>query len=526
MKTNFRKYLPELVFAIPFLLLSVVLNCQFLNGSNINTIIAGHDEYIAVKEIYSILEPASFKHWFMAVISGNALYYGRILFYFDALIAAIPYWLFGIKGMVFTVRMLHASILLLALIVLSRTFLEKSLHRLLFLIGSCGLYYSMYFVMMPKPEPHQLLCLAWFLNRFKKNNWTFTWHFIFLGIAYGLKFNVLLLLPLFFLTPLAKAGLTNFKTVLLPGIKAFGFFIAGILIAMPCLILTPIKPVFLKTYLHETFGGTEKLYDNASLSVYDWLTHGLGGNYLGWGVMGLPFVLFVAYQILISVKKDYKDKNYANSIVLLSGSILTAVIMLKTKRLWPHYLWTGYIFMLLGTIASVSRSEGKVFKTVQWTILSIFMGVSFYFFLTRELPKFLNLSNQKNVVQSYEWSTQAIEYIKTKYPKSKVGTDGTVLYPFEDFVGVDLYNPFDGKIADKAQTRFYWCTDFPERIWNDSNQIIVFYKRYPERMIKERPNVYMGKHDSIYKLYLENLNVNYTRDTSFGEIIIYRQIKK
>jgi hypothetical protein len=529
MKTDLKKYLPELIFAIPFIALSVVLNSQFLDGSNINTIIAGHDEYIAVKEIYSILEPASLKHWFMAIISGNALYYGRILFYFDALIAAIPYWLFGIKGMVFTVRLLHASILLLAVIVLSRTFLEKSFHRLLFLIGSSALYYSLYFVMMPKPEPHQLLCLAWFLNRFKKNDWHFTWHFIFLGIAYGLKFNILLLLPLFFIVPLLKVGFNNSRTILLPGIKAFGFFIIGILIAVPCLILTPIKPVFLKAYLHETFGGTEKLYDNASLGVYDWLTQGLGGAYLGWTVMAVPFVLFVTYQIVISVKRDLKQKNYAISIVLLSGAILTAVIMLKTKRLWPHYLWTGYVLMLLGTIASVSRSEGKRIKTFQWTFLSIFLGVSFYFFLVRELPLFLNLSNRNEISTAHQWSQQAINYVKKKYPSCRVGTDGSVLYPFEDFVGVDLYHPFAGKLEDRAKTRFYWYTDFPEKIWEENNQVLIFYKRNPKTMYIMHPNVYVGRHDELYQLYLKNVGVNYELDTSFGsfgEVMVYKQIKK
>lgn len=168
MKKLLQSYPFEFGFSVLFVVLASILNLQFLIGSNINTTIAGHDEYIAVKEIYSILAPASLKHWLMAVISGNALYYGRIMFYFDALVAAVPFWLFGIKGMIFTVRMVHALIILLSILLLSNTFLEKANHRLLFLIGSICLYYSMYFMMMPKPEPHQLLCLAWFLNRSKK----------------------------------------------------------------------------------------------------------------------------------------------------------------------------------------------------------------------------------------------------------------------------------------------------------------------------------------------------------------------
>lgn len=255
MKKILRSYPFEIGYSALFIVLATLLNLQFLTGSNINTIIAGHDEYIAVKEIYSILAPASIKHWFMAVISGNALYYGRIMFYFDALLAAIPYWLFGIKAMIFTIRMVHALIILLSLLLLANTFLEKAHQRILFLIGATCLYYSLYFVMMPKPEPHQLLCLAWFLNRSKKQEWSFGKHFIFLGLAYGLKFNMLLLLPLFFIVPVLKLSTLNIKQVILSGLKSLVFFIAGILIAIPCLILTPIKPVFLKAYIHETFWG-------------------------------------------------------------------------------------------------------------------------------------------------------------------------------------------------------------------------------------------------------------------------------
>ncbi len=524
MKNLLIKYPIECFLTIAFVVLSIVLNLQFLDGSNINHTIAGHDEYIAVKEIYSILKPESAKHWIMAIISGNALYYGRILFYVDAFFAAIPFWLFGIKGMVLTVRIIHSIFLLSALILLAQTFLERPLHRLLFFISTCCLYYSMYFIMMPKPEPHQLLCLAWFLNRFKKNDWAFSWHFIFLGIAYGLKFNILLLLPILFLVPVLKDGSLNFKRVILPGIKSFLFFIIGIIIAVPCLILTPVKPAFLNAYFHETFGSTEKLYDNASLSVRDWLIDGLGGAYLGWGVLAIPFAIFVVYRLVVSVKTDIKSKDYSVSILLASGFILSLVIMLKTKRLWPHYLWTAYILSVLGLILSVSKIKEKKMSIALWTIVCIFTGTSFYFFLNRELPLYLNLSSKKDVVSERELSIQAIQYVKSKYPNSRIGTDGSLLYPFEDFVNVDIFNPFEGKVSDRTNTRFYWYTDFPEKIWSENNNAIIFYKRHPEKLVKENPKIYEGRHENLYQIYLKNLNLSYARDTSFGEVIVYKRI--
>ena len=526
MKKLLQSYPFEFGFSVLFVVLASILNLQFLIGSNINTTIAGHDEYIAVKEIYSILAPASLKHWLMAVISGNALYYGRIMFYFDALVAAVPFWLFGIKGMIFTVRMVHALIILLSILLLSNAFLEKANHRLLFLIGSICLYYSMYFMMMPKPEPHQLLCLAWFLNRSKKLHWGFGKHFIFLGIAYGLKFNMLLLLPVFFLIPVIQYGSFDFKSVIWPGLKSLIFFVLGVLIAIPCLILTPLKPIFLKTYLHETFGGTEKAYDNLSLGFSDWMYQGLGGSYLGNGILAFPFLAFILYHLINSTVKAYKTKNFTSSIILISGFILTMVIMFKTKRLWPHYLWTGYILMLLGTLISVENLKDGFFKRINGIIISVFVGLSFFFFLYRELPLFTRLDKNQETIKVQALSLQAIDYIKSRNTNAKIATDGTILYPFEDFVKVDIYHPFSGKVSDLSKLRFYWYSDHPERVYNDSNDFIVFYKRHPERLMKEHPNVYVGRHEELYQLFNNNLNKTYFKDTAFGDIIIYKQIRK
>lgn len=526
MKKLLQLYPFDLAFSILFVVLATLLNLQFLIGSNINTTIAGHDEYIAVKEIYSILAPASAKHWLMAVISGNALYYGRVMFYFDALVAAIPFWMFGIKGMVFTVRMLHALIILSSLLLLANTFLEKTYQKVLFLIGSTCIYYSMYFIMMPKPEPHQLLCLSWFLNRSIKHQWGFGRHYIFLGLAYGLKFNMLLLLPVFFIVPVLKHGSFDFKALIWPGLRAFAYLILGIIIAIPCLILTPVKPIFLKTYLHETFGGTEKTYDNLSLGFLDWMYQGLGGSYLGYGLLAFPFLAFIVYHLMHSLSKAGKTKNLNSSVLLISGFILTMVIMLKTKRLWPHYLWTGYILMLLGSLVSIEDLKAGFFKRINSIIISVFVGISFFFFVYRELPLYTQLNQQKEIVKVQSWSLQAIEYLKSKNTSAKVATDGTVLYPFEDFVKVDLYHPFSGKISDVSRMRFYWYSDHPEKVYNDSNDFIVFYKRHPERMLKEHPNVYNGRHEELYQLYQSNINKTYIQDTTFGELIIYKQIKK
>lgn len=520
---SIKKYPFEYLFSGLFMLLAVNLNLQFLQGSNINDVIAGHDEYIAVKEVYSILHPASLKHFFMAVISGNALYYGRIMFYLDALVAWLPDRIWGVSGLVLSVRLFHSALMLVSFLMLAITFFENKYLRILFLIGSTGLYYSLYFIMMPKPEPHQMFFLALFFNRFKSASWKFGGHFLFLGIAYGLKFNVLLILPLIFLVALLSQGLVDIKRLLLSGAKAFLFFLGGLIIAIPCLILTPIRPIFLKTYLHETFGGTEKTYDDASLNFLTWLDNGLGDTYLGVGALAIPFVVFALLVLFMDLKRSWNEKDFTSPVFILSGLIFMVVIMLKTKRLWPHYLWTGYIFVILGMLYSISRRLKDLKGKLELTVMSLFIGSSLLFFMKRELPIYRTLESADSVLECRESSLEAINYLKKAYRGKRIGTDGTMLYPFEDFVQVDRFHPFEGRLDDLAETRFYWYKDNPGKIWEDDNDAVVFYQLHPDLLIN---NPRFKQDEAVNKQYdrfVEMTATKYEQDTSFGEIIIFRK---
>lgn len=186
----------DVLFLFAVAITAGLLNLQLLDNSNINFALAGHDEYLTVKEVYTILNPLSMKHFFMGIISGDVLYYGRIMFYTDAIIAFLPFKLFGITGLVYSIRLLHTFMVIVGLVLLSKTFLKDWKYRLLFYVATLILYYSAYFFMVPKPEPIQLLTLALFFYFFKKHNYQFGKHFILLGIAYGIKFNVLTILPL------------------------------------------------------------------------------------------------------------------------------------------------------------------------------------------------------------------------------------------------------------------------------------------------------------------------------------------
>jgi hypothetical protein len=522
MKEFFKKNIIEILFSIVFISIAVKLNLQFIDGSNINTTIAGHDEYIAVKEIYSILHPISLKHFIMAIISGNALYYGRIMFYIDALFAYLPFKIWGVTGMVFSIRLFHSVCLLMGLLILSKTFLLSGLQRVLFYLGTFCLYYTMYFIMMPKPEPMQLVFIALFLNRFKKSNWSFGWHFILIGIAYGLKFNVLLILPLIFILPVIKSGALKIKDEFIPALKSILYTLSGIVVAIPCLILAPLKPIFLSAYIHETFGGTVKGYDNASLTFNDWMSAGLGGSYLGHSYFAYPFYIFLFCLFILNIRKSFRTKDFSSLILMAFGIILSAVIMLKTKRLWPHYLWTSYIFMCVGIISTLPKTINKIHTKVILGFIVLYTSSSVFFFCKRELPLYLNLSKWDDVVLNRKWSTQAFDYININYPGSRVGTDGSVLNLFSQFVEVDVYHPFSGPAPETKETRYQWYWDLPMKIW-DKSDLVVFYKRHPKRILIEKSKYQIGHQKEIEYFYNTMVPHKFQRDTNFGEIIIYKR---
>lgn len=523
MKKLLKNYPLEAGFSVFFILFSIVLNSQFLIGSNINTVIAGHDEYIAVREVYSILHPISVKHFIMAVISGNALYYGRIMFYLDALFAFIPFKIWGITGMVYSIRMVHALAMFCAFVLLVNTFLEKNWQKTLAYVGLSGLYFSLYFVMMPKPEPWQLLFLALFLNQFKKNNWVFGFHYIYLGISYGLKFNVLLLLPIFFILPLLNKGKFTLSENILPGLKSILFFIVGLIVAIPCLVLAPLKPIFLNTYLRETFGGTEKTYDDVSISFLDWFHEGLGTNYLGFWALSYVFFALVFVVLFQQIKTIKQTKDFSSIVLILSGSILMFVIMIKTNRLWPHYIWTAYIFIFIGLLNGFNSMLKSAIGKINISLFIFITMLSFYGFLSSHLPKYIGLSSSKDVSNTNEWSIACISYLNESEKPLKVATDGSILYPFENFVEVDIYNPFNGEAPKINKTNFTWYTDRPEQIWEDSNDVVVLFKRHPEKMIREKSLVYKDIQDKLLQNYIKHRNQDFALDTTFGEIYVYKR---
>lgn len=512
-----QEYRAELLAFIAFVVYAGILNLQFLEGSNINYTFSGHDEYLTVREVYSILNPASFKHFALALSAGDVMFYGRAMFYTDALVAWLPYKIWGLEGMVYAIRMAHVLYLVLGVILLGRTFLSKAFSRLLFYLVVLTWYYTAYFVMIPKPEPLQLLVLAIFLFYAQRAKWQYGKHFIWLGIAYGLKFNVLMILPLCFAAPFFT-GTFKLKEAIISGLM----LLAGIVMAVPSLILSPLRPIYIQTYLRSTFGNTSH-YDDTGVSFADWLNKGLFHWYGGHSISGaIIFLAFLALVAWFAYRLLLKKELNAVVVMLAIGFCFLMPVMLLTKRLWPHYLWTGSVFMILGLIMfSEKEWQFKGMKNMSRIILAPLLLIVF-FSLTKTSPLF---SLELNAASELEKGKSVHSYIRSKNPKAKILQEISIYYPFSDFVVAGRYHPFkEPSPYQRPESEIRWNDMIRLKdIQNVKPDFLVMAKREQSLVLNTFRKVELAKNDSLLNSKVGEVLF---RDTLYKEFIIYRVVNQ
>jgi hypothetical protein len=359
MVNNLKKYWLELTVIVAFLTYTGLINFTLTEGSNLHYGITAHDEYVAVNEVHNILHPLSLKHLFMALTTGDIQFYGRAMFYTDAMVSYIPEKIWGLAGMVVAIRCFHALLLAIAFFILAKNFLSQRFYRAVFLVGALFTYWSIYFGLIPKPEPHQFFAFSIFLWYFKKNNYKPGLYFAWLGMAYGLKISFLVVVPIFFFVSLHSVSFTLKSTV-----KALFYFLIGFVIANPYLLLGLVKPVFLQAYFKNNF--ISNIDDDPNVNYKDWLLQIMPGYYSGGLLSGLfMYVIYLGILIFIIFKNKIKSIYRPEIWMLICGFSIIIPISLFSKRLYPHYLWPGFIFLWLGV--TIFGDNLKNTRTIKFT---------------------------------------------------------------------------------------------------------------------------------------------------------------
>jgi hypothetical protein len=368
--------------------------------------------------------------------------------------------------------------------------------------------------MVPKPEPLQLLLLAIFLIKAYKVNWQFGWHFVWLGLAYGAKFNILTVLPLFFILPY----LIGYKK--LGGfIKSLFAFLAGIIVAIPCLILTPLKPIFLQTYIKRTFGNASH-YDDTGVSFMTWIEKGWLGAYSGGLLIGLVLIFVICWICFLGLKNYIKNRKVENSFVLiLLGLGLLLPVILFTERLWPHYLWTGHVFLLLGI--GVLSNQNIINKYI-FTFLYLLMTIGGIISFIKQGKDILFLENKSTELILN--SKRAYEFIKTQSDTIVSIQDISVYYPFSEMLKINRYHPFSSKKPVKLEkVKYIWDDLFDYSMIKEQKTGFLLLNRFSfldmgEDLSSVKDSILLKNKIELREQFGKTIFL----DTTFGSVNVYR----
>ena len=333
------------------------------------------DELITHDDVMRILLSGSLSDLIWNIVAFDQRY-GRSMFLLTSLIALPPWLLGGEQAFIIATRMAQALFLGAAYLVLSFLLIRSNILRVIAMLTLIALPSTAYYATMPKPEPLQLLWLSVFLWLFVGKQRVTGWSWLFLGLAFGAKISVIVLIPMFAtLAWLAAEGDLLAKTRALI-VASFPWFLLGWLVSVP-IILT--GPSGIESYLNWTFHNTGHGADSAAVTIASWIEHLIHG----WISFSPPatalfFASLLALTLtaavpltgpalcaltdrrscLSSLRRVVLDERAAGLIVFTCGLLWALTIMIGVKRVWDFYLHIPLALMIIGGLMSAERLLG------------------------------------------------------------------------------------------------------------------------------------------------------------------------
>lgn len=472
------------------------------------------DELIAIGNINTMLTPESAKHFVFYTISGNTVMYGRALFYVDALVSYIPYKIWGLTGQIIATRITHSAVLLFAFYLFIILFIDKKYWQLRASIALllCLMPYTLYFSIVPKPEPFLILFLAFFLYFIQKYNFQKSWPFIFLGLAFGTKISVLALLPIFGIYFLIKNNQSWIKKILLTGV----YFLIGLIICVPTLLLGIVKRIYWQSYINHTFGTIQQDYDDSKITIFTWLKT-IGFEYFGlYWFLTIPLLIIA---IVFMSYKCYKTKTLSlQQLVFFSGVFILLLVSISTKRVWPHYLYFGWLFLFIGICVNLEKNWFVDTLIIACLLIALFEVKP----VALNMQYIVNREKTENYISAKLNAEKAYSYLLSKPNVSPIYIDISTYLPNQLFIKHFRYQPFE---SDKKTTdiRIEHINNYSEQLYQNAKSII-FYKNNPLTKIIDTKNVVMQDEANANKTFNQFIPSVFLKDTAFGEVELF--IKK
>jgi len=359
------------------------------------------DEQVPYDEIQSILNSNNFSEVCSNYAFGDQRY-GRIIYLFGAVFAYFPEKFWGESGQILATRFLFSSTLFVSYLLLIHVFIKDNLFRIILFLLLMAIPTTAYYSTMPKPEPFLLLFFSIFCYfYFKKKSGS--WHFILLGLAFGCKVSLLLVVGLIFLfeSELLNVWPINFNLINFWNKVKFKlfYFAMGLGIAVPILPLSIIQPSGIRSYLGATLFNTSHGADSPSVTIVSWV-HGIIFDWIQAPpiltiALGIIIILSIIYRLVLGPKilVNTPDK-FMFALVVAVVSIFS--ILFLVKRVWYMYLTFGLVFALIALMMSIEFliARSKRHNYFGWVIILFCVLFSLTYLLPQEKTELSLLSNR------------------------------------------------------------------------------------------------------------------------------------
>jgi hypothetical protein len=304
------------------------------------------DERIPYDAVQAILHPADLEHWVRAVVDGGDQRYGRLFFNAAALVSALPERLAGPQGQILATRILQIVALLAALGLLLTALVPPGPWRLLGALCLVASAPAEYYLAMPKPEPMQALCLAVFIGLAAWNGWRFGWHWLWLGLSFGLKISVLPALAVFTVAALWRGRLAGIA-------RAGAAFVLGWILAVPVLLAGPRG---FKLWASWTIQNTGQGADDALVSWRSWLPWISGATAPSPWTLGLILALAAFLWLSWSSSREHSLESRGSSGFWagLAGLAWALLVIVAVKRVWGFYLWIPLLLLQASALGAAA----------------------------------------------------------------------------------------------------------------------------------------------------------------------------
>ncbi len=359
------------------------------------------DEQIFYDAIKSILNSNNISEVFSNYAFGDQRY-GRIIYLIGAFFAYFPEKFWGESGQIIATRFLFSSTLILSYVLFAYVFLRENMFRIILFLLLLAIPTTAYYSTMPKPEPYLFLFFAVFCYFYflKKSQ---SWFFVFLGLAFGCKVSLLLVVGLIFImeSELFRVWPINFNLIKLWKLIRFKlfYFLMGLGIAVPILPLSIIQPSGIRSYLGATLFNTSHGADNPSISIFSWIR----GIIFDW-IQAPPmftiavFILIllpIIYMLVINFRQQLRPP-FKFHFALIVALISIFSILFLVKRLWYMYLLFGLIFSLIALMTSIElmMAESKRHRYFGWSVLLLCVLFSICYLIPQQKSELFFLSNR------------------------------------------------------------------------------------------------------------------------------------